>query len=360
MKKIALGFMLLAVPLLSGCSLPKVGGGGSSASPAVSFLRSTDGGTTFESKSTIDEKTNFATAEVISMATDKQDTRRIFLGTKESGIFASDNSGDSWRKIVYPPTKVYGLVIDATNSQHLFATGEYDGRGKIYQTVDGGENWTEVYTEPANGTVITSIAQNPYNPRVIYAGTSTGMIIRSNDGGETWKNITFTPSMSGNIIWNITFDNRKDNLIYFLVGSKGVYVADGDKIVNEPVAGGSFAMVTGNAAASSSGAMSLVIDTNRNGVLYVGTAKGIFRSTDYAKTWTALNIIESSKKFPISGIAVNPKDSNEIVYIAGLTLYKSTDGGIRWATRQIASDKNVSFLRYDAYNPGTLFIGFKK
>jgi photosystem II stability/assembly factor-like uncharacterized protein len=119
-------------------------------------------------------------------------------------------------------------------------------------------------------------------------------------------------------------------------------------------------MVTGGAAASSSGAMSLVLDMNRNGVLYVGTAKGIFRSSDYAKTWEALNIIESSKKFPIGAIAVNPKNSSEIAYVAGLTLYKSVDGGIRWSTHSIASDKNVSFLRYDAYNPDMMFIGFKK
>lgn len=353
MKKIALGFVFLSIPFLSGCSLPSFGG---FSTPSVSFVRSSDGADTFESKSSINEKTNFSSAEVVSMATDPRDTRHIFVGTRESGIFASENSGDSWRKIPYAPTKVYGLAVDASDSKHLFATGEWQGRGKIYQSRDGGSNWDEVYTEPASGTVITTLSQNPFNPQVVYAGTSAGMIIKTTDGGATWKNIVLSPAMKGHIVWNIAFDTHNEHSMYVLVDGRGVFVADGDAIVTEPSSGASFGTVSG-----SSSAVSLALDPSRSGVVYIGTLKnGVFRSGDFAKTFEPLNVIESSKKFPIRAIAVNPKDSNEIVYVSSLTLYKSTDGGVRWSTHQILGDKSAVFVRYDEYDPKTLYVGFKK
>lgn len=356
MKKVVLGLMLVMVPVLSGCSFPKIGGG-SSVGPTVSFARSTDGGTTFESKSKIDEKTNFATAEVLSMASSRQDTRQIFVGTKEAGIFASDNSGDSWRKIQYPPTKVYGLVADMNDVRRLFATGEWEGRGKIYRTADAGENWDEVYTEPENGTVITALAQNPFNPQVLYAGTSAGMVIRTNDGGATWKNIMLTQKMNGHVVWDIEFDTKKDNTLYFLVDGSGVFLSDGEKIVSEPSASN---LSFGSTSLGSGGAISLALDPNRSGVVYAGSSKGVLRSEDYGKNWGALNVIESSKKFPIRAIAINPKNSDEIVYVSALTLYKSINGGAHWSTHQIESDKTASFIQYDSYDPNIIYIGFKK
>lgn len=347
--------MLMAVPLLSGCSLPG-GLGGGTAGPTLSLVRSSDGGTTFEPKTKIDEKTDFASAEVVSMAFDPKDTRHIFVGTRESGMFASDNSGDSWRKMKYPPTRVYGLVIDTNDSQRMFATGDWQGRGKIYQSVNAGADWDEVYTEPANGTVITSLAQNPFNTQVLYAGTSTGMIIRTNDGGATWKSLVLSSSMNGHAIWSMTFDPKRDKTMYVLVDGVGVFVSDGEKIVTEAASSGS----PGSSKASSAGAVSLALDPNRNGVLYAGSAQGLLRSADFGKSWDMVNVIESSKKSPIRAVAVNPKNSDEIAYISALTLYKSTDGGAHWSTHQLVGSGTVSFLRYDSYDPNILYVGFKK
>ncbi len=360
MKKIALGLVFLAVPLLSGCSLPGGLGGGSSA-PSVSLLRSNDGGSTFVSKSALDEKTNFGAADIVSMVFSPTDTRHIFLGTKDSGMFASDNSGDSWRKVKYPPTKTYGLVIDVNNPSHLFATGVWQGRGKIYQSTDTGENWAEVYTEPANGTVITALVQDPSNSQIVYAGTSAGAIIRTNDGGATWKNMTFAPVMNGHIIWNITFDRHRSGTMYFLVDGLGIFVVEGEKIVTEPGSASSLPIMSSDtkSSVSAAGAISLALDPSRSGVLYAGTSKGLLRSGDFGKTWEELNIIESSKKFPIKAIAVNPRNSSEIVYVAALTLYKSDDAGVHWSTSAISSDKAASFIRYDSYDPSIMYIGFK-
>jgi photosystem II stability/assembly factor-like uncharacterized protein len=368
MKKILLGVVLfLVVPVLSGCALPQISG--TPTMPAVSFMRSNDSGASFESKSTIDAKTDFASAGILSMAFGN-DTRHIVVGTKESGMFSSNDSGDSWHKLNYKPLKVYGLVIDKSDDAKLFATGVWQNRSKIYQSNDHGDNWTEIYTEPANSTIITALAQDPFHPKTLYAGTSAGMVIRTSDGGATWKNIDFTQPMTGHIIWKIVFDSHAENRLYFLVESKGVYLSDGEKLLVEPSSNilGAITNATpptvGNIFSQSKGnnskiPVSLALDTSKSGTLYITSSQGILRSQDFGKSFEALNVIESSKKFPITALAINPKNSNEIVYITALTFYKSTDGGTHWTTASLMSDKPASFLQYDQYAPSILYIGFK-
>ncbi len=136
-------------------------------------------------------------------------------------------------------------------------------------------------------------------------------------------------------------------------------MADGDTIITEPGAS-VLSGTVGGTSVNANSIVSLSLDPSKSGVLYAGASKGLLRSYDFGKTWEALNIIESSKKFPISAVAVNPKNSSEIVYVSALTLYKSIDSGVSWSTHQIASDKSVYLLQYDGYNPEILYIGFKK
>lgn len=361
MNKILFGLVLVSVPMLSGCTVPSFGG---RSLPAVSFARSTDGGDSFESVSTIDTKTNFASASVVSLAIDPKDTRHIVLGTKESGLFETSTAGDTWKKITYPPTRIYGLVMDTSNATRWFATGEWQGRGKIYRTQNAGEQWDEVYTEPANGTVITSLAQNPFAPDVFYAATSKGMVIRTNNGGETWQNVTFTAPMSGRVIWKIAFDTHRDHTLYFLVDGKGLFVTDEEKIVTEPTKSMSFTVASSSVRVPGSSltgvAASLAIDPSVAGTVLVGSSQGLFRSRDFGQTWEGLNVIESSKQTPIQAVAINPLNNREIVYISALTLYKSTDDGVHWLTRPLASDKSASFIAYDPYESQKIYIGFKE
>jgi photosystem II stability/assembly factor-like uncharacterized protein len=84
------------------------------------------------------------------------------------------------------------------------------------------------------------------------------------------------------------------------------------------------------------------------------------RTDDYGKTWKNIDIIESSRKFPIRAIAVNPMNSSEISYSAGDTFYRSLDSGKSWMTTRLQSDKGVSTIAYDWMNPKTVYIGLRK
>ena len=72
-----------------------------------------------------------------------------------------------------------------------------------------------------------------------------------------------------------------------------------------------------------------------------------------------MNIIESAKKFSIRSIAVNPKNSKEIVFVAGRAFYKSIDEGATWSVTGLDVDRDAFFVSYDPFDPKYLFLGLR-
>ena len=107
--------------------------------------------------------------------------------------------------------------------------------------------------------------------------------------------------------------------------------------------------------------LTLVADPSQSGVLYVGTSNvGISRSSDSGKNWSKLNIIDSALKFPIRSIAVDPKESKNIIFVAGKTIYRSSDGGVTWSVTAINSDRSASVVDYDPFDSRFIFIGIRE
>lgn len=360
MKKIFLAVSLFAmIFVLSGCSFP----GTSSKVAGSSILKSLDGGKTFVPKVTIDAKTTIAPANIVSFVFETGNSNRITIGTQENGIFVTENGGDAWRKLVFPPTKTYGLVSDWSEPARLYATGEMQGRGKIYRSEDRGAKWDEIYVEPNNGTVVTALVQSLKNPQILYAGTSTGVIIRTIDGGSTWKNLKGV----GSPILSMVFDPAGDTLYLFLSG-KGLFRSQdgGENFVplpEEKLADTSRRSIpvpgSSGISGSNSSVTSFVVDSSHSGSLLIGTGSGLFRSSDFGSSWSELNIIGSSKKYPIRGVAINPKNSNEIFYSAAFAIYKSIDGGVNWSVYQLNSSRSAGMIKYDPVDSSKIYLGFR-
>ena len=212
-------------------------------------------------------------------------------------------------------------------------------------------------------------------------------MVKSVDSGDTWKNVG---NKIDGIVADIAFDSAQSLSTYLIVfGQKLYYSADGgvqwkdweeekqkevaalyDRAANASSKGkASEAQRLQKQAENLSernqknkmpgGIVSVASDPNRTGVVYVGTNAGFFRSADFGKYWDGVNIIESAKKFSIRSIAVNPKDSNEIVFVAGKAFYKSIDEGVTWRTTGLNVDRGASFVTYDPFDPRYLFIGLR-
>lgn len=349
-------FVVGSALLLSGCSLElPVNVGGSAGG---SIWKSFDSGATFLPKVTVDDKRRISSADVLSFVFHPQDPQTIYIGTKESGIFKTTDGGEHWEQLVFPPIKTYGLVIDQQNGNRLYASGGYQDVAKLYRSDDAGKNWKEVYTEPGKGTVITTLGSSPDYPNTLYAGTSAGVVIKSTNGGETWKNILAATGP----VTKVLLHKGAPDLVTLLVFNKNVmFSANGGETWNDPLPPvSSVPNANGITNVQPSNINTIVSDASRSNVIYAGAANGLFRSEDNGQTWRAVDIIESSKKFPVRAVAINPQNGSEIIYAAGNAFYRSVDGGVKWATTQLEIDRAVGSIDYEPQHPEIIYFTLRK
>jgi len=346
-KLFLLSSLFVATFVLSGCSLSSVAPTSTVTMASATMIRSDDGGTTWNPKIKIDDKKTIAGINVLSMTINPSDSNIIYMGTEANGLFVTKDGGETWSNVAFAD-KVYGLAFDSQNPNIIYGSGVVNSRAKIYKRLQEDQEWKEIYTEPSDKTIISSLAIDKINSQIVYAGTSTGVIIKSTDGGQTWASLT---KVEGPVI-SIAFDAANSEHVFFGVFQIGVFeTKDGGTTVNNITR-------SMDTIGNTSSVYTLIADPYLPGVVYVGTEKGIFHRTADEK-WSALNIIESSKAFPIRTITINPQNSKEIIYSSAKAIYKSTDGGLKWATFQLDTTKEISVLRYDPTDSTKIYAGLR-
>ncbi len=99
------------------------------------------------------------------------------------------------------------LLIHPANPGVMYAAG---GSGGVWKTTNGGALWTPLADLMAN-IAVNSLAMDPKNPDVIYAGTGEGYfnidggfsgrrgagIFKTTDGGATWTRLASTTPAIG-------------------------------------------------------------------------------------------------------------------------------------------------------------------
>ncbi|MBP7060450.1 MAG: hypothetical protein KBA91_00545 [Candidatus Moranbacteria bacterium] len=376
--------LVAATFLLSGCTVTLPFGTPVSTGPvdptdifnkkvqAGSVWKSTDDGQTFEVKSRVDEKQSITKADVLALSFHPTDPNTLYIGTVDHGIFKTTDAGETWSQIVFPPKKIYSFILDRNQPDtRMFASGSLDKLGKIFRTEDGGTTWRAVYTEPGQDVVITGLAQHPRDMNVIFAGTSAGTVVKSTDGGETWRNVGGT--LDGPIT-DIAFDATAPLSVYaFSFNSKVYYSADGgvtwldwEKVKAEEPAQHPGLNLTPEEQKKQqesimpTGLLSITVDPSVSGRIYGSRIGGLYRSNSFGKYWEKINIIESAEKFPVRAVAVNPQDSNEVVFAAGSAFYKSKNAGETWAIVDLYIDRGVSVLAFDPTDSQTLYMALRK
>lgn len=336
-----------AMVLLSGCSISNpVGTTTANPMANATVLKSADNGASWQVKINIDGKKTIAGINVLAMEINPFDPNNIYLGTDSNGLFMTKDGGETWTAVAFP-SKAYGLAFDAKNPDVIYASGVINGRAKLYKRIGQASEWKEIYTEPADGTVISSLAVDRVNTQILYAGTNDGVIIKSTDGGTSWVNL----EKADGPITSIVFDSANGAHVFFAVFQIGVLETHNGGAKIEDITGQI------DTAGRTSSVYTLTADPNLAGVVYVGTGAGIFKKA--GSGWSELNVISSSKAFPIRAIAINPQNSKEIIYSSAKAIYKSIDSGARWATFQMDTSKDISVLRYDQSDPTKIYAGMR-
>ncbi len=253
------------------------------------------------------------TGSIGALAVAPSDPRVIYAGSGEGlqrpdlsvgdGIYRSDDAGATWQHLgLRDAQQIAQLAVDPRDPHRLFAAalghpyGPNAERG-VFRSGDGGATWEKVLG-PDENTGAADVVLHPRNPDIVFADlyaaratpwegfaaplSSRCGLYKSTDGGTTWRHITrgLPDSTQG-------------------LGRIGVCVCPSD-----------------------SARMYAIVGTRGD------DEGGLFRSDDAGESWRRVNadprLYERDGDF--NEVKVDPKNA-DIVYVANVMTWKSTDGG---------------------------------
>ena len=325
-------------------------------------------------------------------AFDPRNPQRIYLGTTDSWIYVSDDAGASWRRLAKLGTQdnlvVDSLAVDRSDPKTLFAgvwvmdhpdggvyishdggrtwaeaTGMHgqavlslkQARGNadelvagtlrgVYRSLDKGAHWEEI-SPPESREIheVESIAIDPYDPGIIYAGT-WHLPWKTMDGGKTWRSMS-TGLIVDSDIFSMYVDPDSPRLMY-LSACSGIYRSDDF--------GDDFRKVNGIPMAARR-TRAIVMDPAQSDTVYAGTTEGLYKTTNGGRSWqrtTPGDVI-------VNDVYVDPRNPQHVLLATDRSgVLASDDGGMTWEPSNMGfSQRQVAALLTDAKDPGTIYAG---
>lgn len=171
------------------------------------------------------------------MATDPRNPNRVYAalwqhhrtvaayvgGGPESGIYVSDDGGDTWRELTSGLPKgnmgKIGLSVSPANPDVVYAAIELDRReGGVWRSTNRGESWTKMSDAVGGGTgphYYTEIFASPHHVDRVYLVSNYTQV--SVDGGATFTGM----KLDHKHVDDHAIAFRPDDPDYILVGSDG-------------------------------------------------------------------------------------------------------------------------------------------
>ncbi len=228
--------------------------------------------------------------------------------------------------------EVYSLAIDPVNPSIIYA-GNSQG---VFKSTDGGRSWGSSNTAPIFDS---KLIIDPSNTATIYAA-SEGTVLKSTDGGASWSNqdiVTLWVAW----VYDLAIDPRSTSTIYAAT-SRGVFKST-------------------NGGASWTGVLTdfqpsrLAIDPVNTAIVYAAGFHGVFKTTDGGVAWTKVGkgLLED---YYLQAIAIDPSNSNTIYAGTYQGVLKSTDSGAKWTKFENGLPKAyVQTLAIDALHTATIY-----
>ena len=364
LNKASLVFILPLIALnLSGClGISNNKNDRAAANGHQGVFKSVDGGKTWEQRVKIDENNRIDGVSITNIFMDPNNKETLYVGTKSSGLFKSENAAENWQKVegglLSSNAAVYDLAVEKGNSQVIYLAVLQNGVGELLKTTNGGKEWLSSHIISQEGKAVSAVAIDPFEKNVVYIGTEQGGFLKSVNWGKEWVSIHWFENPVRKIIFDYTNNNgvfvKTDKTIFKSV-NKGLEWSDLGKKINSKEKGGK------NYGVDMSKISSLTMDPNNPLVLYVSYLNFMLRSDDGGESWKKLNTITPSQSADgsipqIKRVGISKVDSRIIYYGAGSALYKSEDFGESWMSYRIPIKGDVRYTLSDPENKDVLYI----
>jgi photosystem II stability/assembly factor-like uncharacterized protein len=358
------------------------------ANPAMFYVGTAHGGvwktvnngTTFEP-----QFQTYGLMSIGDVAISQSNPDLVWVGTGESnnrqstswgdGVYKSTDGGKTYTHAGLRNSRhINRLVIDPRDNDIVFvaATGPLFGSGGergVFKTTDGGRTWKQTL-KVDDDTGANDLVMDPANSRILYASTyqrrrtaccmngggpGSGLW-KSTDGGETWTRLKGNGLPEGSL-GRIAVDvyRRRPHVLYALI--EGPVPAGAGRGGGGRGAGGGAAGGEEAPGAAQQAAEQLAAQFGRGGGGPLNTQPtGLYRSDDSGATWRKVNNANPRPMY-FSQVRIDPNDP-EVVYLGGVGLHQTLDGGKTIATDVAASTHDdVHAIWIDPSNSDHVMIG---
>lgn len=288
------------------------------------------------------------------------DSNIIYAGCATGGIFKTIDGGITWEPIFddQPFLAIGSLAFDPNNPDILFAgTGDpnisgypFIGDG-IWKSSDAGITWTHLGL--TNQRIISKIIIDPTNSNMIYAAAMGLPFERNNDrglyastdGGNSWNQILFISDDAGVI--DLVMDPVNPGILYaagwnrIRNNEESLISGQGAKIYKTTDGGMNWNILSSGLPQNDMSRIALAVSATNSGVVYAAYVNdqlefdGLYKSVNGGTSWSLQSGIGIDPFFMggfgwyFGRIVVNPDNDNQL-FICGVDIYKTNDGGINW------------------------------
>lgn len=297
----------------------------------------------------------------------------IMVATAGQGILRSNDDGRTWHRLGLKEAiefdgVVRALAVDPERPERVYAGADCG----LCISDDGGAHWRRA-EGATQGMTVWSIAIDPTDPRVLYAGTgapSRAALFKSTDRGESWQRLPpempeFCAGVNRPRLLTICVNPDDGQDVWFGVEEGGVWRSrDGGASfvrlddLRKPIRNSDIHAISILPASAGVPATFIVLTVN-----------AVHVSQDDGETWDAqLSKQRFDGLYYTRTVMPLPGPGGALLMAIGdgtpglkTRLYRSTDRGYRWTETQVETAPNSTFwaLGSHAADPALVYAGTK-
>jgi photosystem II stability/assembly factor-like uncharacterized protein len=278
----------------------------------------------------------------------------FYVGVNNGGVWKTTDAGRVWAPIFDDqPTGSIGALAVAPSNPDVIYVGSGEGLQRpdlstgdgVYVSRDGGKTWTN--TGLRDGQQIPAVVVDPKDEKRAfvavlghpYGANADRGVFRTVNGGKTWEKVLYRDENTGAMA--IALDPSNSQTVYAVLWAarqgpweNGAWQGSGSGLFKSTDGGTTWKPLTKGLPTAAEGLGRIGLDVSRSdpkclfAIVDAPRAGGLYRSDDAGESWQRVNGDPRlwGRGSDFAEVKIDPKNK-DVLYVANVALYKSTDGG---------------------------------